>query len=117
MNNNASFMKDSHAALSVGVSAAERMGWARFRQGRSEGRFAQTIAQRVRAGANDMVYNPLKGGWTNNASSSRWAGPERAGPTGSVNRNVRQGFSDVVGQARAQIRAQQDQIQVQVRRR
>ena len=94
-------------AASVGAPKEERLGWASVRQARAEGRFVPTIAERVRAAQDNMVYRPQSGGWEHRAhtasprsSSPPWNGPK----TPDHNRNVRPGGS-VQGVANAAMAA------------
>jgi hypothetical protein len=87
----------SFAALSVGVSATERASWTRFREDRAQGRYVANVAERVRAHADNMVFNPLRGGWTP-AAQGRWQGVSRGDYT---NRNLKAGR---YGEAAVQIR-------------
>ena len=91
----------SFAALSVGVSAAERAGWSRFREDRTQGRYVPTVSERVRANADigNMVFNPLRGGWTS-AAQGRWQSPSRSRGD-FTNRNLKPGY---YGEATVQIR-------------
>ena len=90
-------------ANSVGAPKEERMGWAMLRQARTSGRFVPTIAERVRATQDSMIYNPTSGGWearkhvaSPRSPETQWGGPK----TPDVNRNVRD-MATVANQAMA----------------
>lgn len=79
-------------AASVGAPKEERLGWASVRQARAEGRFVPTIAERVRAAQDNMIYRPQSGGWEHrtHTASPRTSSPPWNGPkTPDHNRNVR----------------------------
>ena len=102
--------KAMHAAESVGATEKVRMGWAKLREGRHNGEYVTPIADRVRVGADSMVYDAAKGGWV--SAPGKWGGPGAPSTQPGVgNRNVRspenpfevrQSFADVVDGARKQ---------------
>jgi hypothetical protein len=80
-------------ASAVGAPLQERQGWAALREARTHGRFVPTVAERVRAAQDQMIYHPPSGGWQNRvhaasprSSATAWAGP---GTPGTVNYNLK----------------------------
>lgn len=80
-------------ANAVGAPLEERQGWAALRAARSTGRFVPTVAERVRAAQEQMIYDPRNGGWQQRShrasprsKSPAWAGP---GTPGQVNYNLK----------------------------